>query len=86
MRYGLCVAFSESREYGQVQNQYHDAHRGQLAATSRRTFTPSQRLTATKAAGLSASLRLNTSSITTSFGFDLLGSRLGTKEESETRA
>jgi hypothetical protein len=42
----LCTAFSEVREYAQLQNQYHDGtiHRSQLAQTSRRTFRLSKRL------------------------------------------
>jgi hypothetical protein len=44
----LCTAFTELREYGQLQNQYHDGtiHRSQLAQTSRRTFRLSKRLSA----------------------------------------
>jgi hypothetical protein len=44
----LCTAFSESREYAQLQNQYHDGtiQRSQLAQTSRRTFRLSKRLNA----------------------------------------
>ncbi len=54
MPYALCTAFSESREYAQLQAQYHDGttERSQLARTSRRTFKLSQRLTATKAIAL----------------------------------
>lgn len=54
MPYALCTAFSESREYAQLQAQYHDGttERSQLAASSRRTFKVSQRLNATKAAAL----------------------------------
>ena len=54
MPYALCTAFSESREYAQLQAQYHDGttERSQLAASSRRTFKLSQRLNATKAAAL----------------------------------
>ena len=54
MPYALCTAFSESREYAQLQAQYHDGsvERSQLAATSRRTFTVSQRLTSAMAASL----------------------------------
>ena len=54
MPYALCTAFSESREYAQLQAQYHDGttERSQLAATSRRTFKVWQRLNATKAAAL----------------------------------
>jgi len=42
----LCTAFTESREYAQLQNQYHDGtvQRSQLAQTSRRTFRFSKRL------------------------------------------
>jgi hypothetical protein len=54
MPYALCTAFSESREYAQLQAQYHDGtvQRSQLAASSRRTFKVSQRLNAAKAAAL----------------------------------
>ena len=54
MPYALCTAFSESREYAQLQAQYHDGtvQRSQLAQSSRRTFKVSQRLNATKAAAL----------------------------------
>ena len=42
----LCIAFTELREYAQLQNQYHDGtvQRSQLAQTSRRTFRLSKRL------------------------------------------
>jgi hypothetical protein len=42
----LCTAFTELREYAQLQNQYHDGtiQRSQLAQTSRRTFRLSKRL------------------------------------------
>jgi len=42
MPYALCTAFSESREYVQLQAQYHDGttERSQLAQTSRKTFCP----------------------------------------------
>jgi hypothetical protein len=42
----LCIAFTEVREYAQLQNQYHDGtvQRSQLAQTSRRTFRLSKRL------------------------------------------
>ena len=42
----LCTAFTESREYAQLQNQYHDGtvQRSQLSQTSRRTFRLSKRL------------------------------------------
>ena len=54
MPYSLCTAFSEAREYAQLQASYHDGtvERSQLAATSRHTFTLSKRLTATAAAAL----------------------------------
>jgi len=54
MPYALCVAFSESREYAQLQSQYHDGtvQRSQLAVTSRRSFHVSQRLNATLASAL----------------------------------
>src|ERR1039457_6419241 len=44
----LCTAFTELREYAQLQNQYHDGtiQRSQLAQTSRRTFRLSKRLNA----------------------------------------
>src|SRR5579863_9570635 len=44
----LCTAFTELREYAQLQNQYHDGtiHRSQLAQTSRRMFRLSKRLSA----------------------------------------
>ncbi len=56
MPYALCTAFSESREYPQLQAQYHDGtiERSQLAQTSRRTFKLAQRLTATRVAALKA--------------------------------
>ena len=54
MPYSLCTAFSEAREYAQLQAGYHDGtvERSQLASSSRRTFTLSKRLTATAAAAL----------------------------------
>ena len=44
----LSTAFTEVREYEQLQNQYHDGtvQRTQLAQTSRRTFRLSKRLCA----------------------------------------
>jgi hypothetical protein len=50
----LCTAFIESREYAQLQNQYHDGtiQRSQLAQTSRRTFRLSKRLNASALAAL----------------------------------
>lgn len=52
--FALCTAFSESREYVQLQAQYHDGttERSQLAQTSRRTFKLAQRLTAARVAAL----------------------------------
>lgn len=54
MPYALCTAFSESREYTQLQAQYHDANteRSQLAQTSRKTFKLAQRLNAARVAAL----------------------------------
>ena len=54
MPYALCTAFAESREYAQLQAQYHDGtiQRSQLANTARHTFHVSERLNATKAAAL----------------------------------
>jgi hypothetical protein len=44
----LCTAFTESREYAGLQNQFHDGtiQRSQLAQTSRRTFRLNKRLNA----------------------------------------
>jgi hypothetical protein len=44
----LCTAFTELREYAQLQNQFHDGTvlRSQLAQTSRRTFRLNKRLSA----------------------------------------
>jgi hypothetical protein len=49
MPFTLCTAFSEAREYAQLQNQYRDGtiQRAQQAQTSRRTFRPNMRLDAT---------------------------------------
>jgi hypothetical protein len=51
----LSTAFTESREYAQLQNQYRDGtiQRSQLAQTSRRTFMLSKRLSATDLSTLS---------------------------------
>src|SRR5579871_3062712 len=56
MPFALCTAFAESREYVQLQAQYHDGttERSQLAQTSRKTFKLAQRLTAARAATLKA--------------------------------
>jgi hypothetical protein len=50
----LCTAFTEVREYVQLQNRYHDGtiHRSQLAETSRRTYRLSKRLSAAALAAL----------------------------------
>lgn len=50
----LCTAFTELREYAQLQNQYHDGtvQRSQLAQTSRRTFRLSKRLSASQLSAL----------------------------------
>jgi len=50
----LCTAFTELREYAQLQNQYHDGtiQRSQLARPSRRTFQLSKRLNASALAAL----------------------------------
>jgi hypothetical protein len=52
----LCTSFSESRDYLQLQAQYHDGNteRSQLTQTSRKTFKLAQRLTAARAAALKA--------------------------------
>ena len=46
----LCAAFTEDREYAQLQNTYADGtiQRSQLAQTSRRTFRQNKRLSATQ--------------------------------------
>ena len=56
MPYSLCTAFYESREYPQLQAQYHDGNteRSQLAQTSRRTFKLAKKLTASLAFTLKA--------------------------------
>ena len=48
MPFSLCTAFTELREYAQLQNPYHDGtiQRSQLAQTSRQTFRLSKRLSA----------------------------------------
>ena len=48
MPLSLCTAFTENREYAQLQNQYKDGtiQRSQLTQTSRRTFRISKRLSA----------------------------------------
>ena len=62
MPYALCTNFSESREYVQLQAQYHDgtADRTQLAQTSRRSFKIAQRLTTARAIALKAFESINT--------------------------
>jgi len=54
--FSLCTAFSEAREYSQLQAQYHDGttERSQLAQTSRRTFKLAKKLTASLAFTLKA--------------------------------
>jgi hypothetical protein len=54
MPFALCTAFTESREYAQLQNDYHDGtiQRAQLAQSSRRIFRPNMRLDATNLAAL----------------------------------
>ena len=54
MPLSLCTAFTELREYVQLQNQYRDGtiQRSQLAQTSRRTFRLSKRLSASALAVL----------------------------------
>lgn len=54
--YALCAAFSESREFVQLQAQYHDGttERSQIAQTSRKAFKLAQRLTAGRAISLKA--------------------------------
>jgi hypothetical protein len=56
MPFILCTAFSESREYVQLQTQYHDGtiQRSQLAQTSRHTFSLGQRLKASLVIALKA--------------------------------
>jgi hypothetical protein len=54
MPFSLCTAFTETREYAQLQNQYRDGtiQRSRLAQTSRRTFRPNIRMSATHLAAL----------------------------------
>ena len=54
MPWSLCTLFRETREYMQLQNQYHDGtiQRSQLAQTSRRTFQLAKRLSASALAAL----------------------------------
>jgi hypothetical protein len=54
MPFTLCTAFTEEREYAQLQNQYADGtiQRSQLAQTSRRTFKLAKRLNATQLSAL----------------------------------
>jgi len=54
MPLALCTAFTELREYAQLQSQYHDGtiQRSQLAQTSRRTFRLSKRLSASALSAL----------------------------------
>jgi hypothetical protein len=50
----LCTAFTELREYAQLQNQFHDGtvQRSQLAQTSRRSFRLNKRLNASALSAL----------------------------------
>jgi hypothetical protein len=50
----LCTAFTELREYAQLQNQFRDGtiQRSQLAQTSRRTFRLNKRLNASALSAL----------------------------------
>ena len=50
----LCTAFTELREYAQLQNQFHDGtvQRSQLVQTCRRTYRLSKRLNASMLAAL----------------------------------
>lgn len=52
----LCTAFTESRQYEQLQSAYHNGtiQRSQLAQTSRRTFKLSKRLSSAAQATLYA--------------------------------
>jgi hypothetical protein len=54
MPLSLCSAFTELREYVQLQNQYHDGtiQRSQLAQASRRTFRLTKRLNASELSAL----------------------------------
>ncbi|HZT32765.1 MAG TPA: hypothetical protein VFA33_22950 [Bryobacteraceae bacterium] len=54
MPFSLCTAFTELREYAQLQDQYRDGtiQRSQLAQTSRRMFRLSKRLSASALATL----------------------------------
>lgn len=56
MPYALCAAFSESREFVQLQAHYHDGttERSQLARTSRRAFKLAHRMTAALVIALKA--------------------------------
>ena len=50
LSHSLCTAFAESREYAQLQAQYHDGttERSQLALTSRKALKLAQRLTTSR--------------------------------------
>jgi len=56
MPYALCTAFSESREYLQLQAQYHDGTTGrsQLSQTSRKSFKLDLLLTAARVVAMKA--------------------------------
>jgi hypothetical protein len=49
MPLSLCKAFSHSREYGVLDNEYKngESHRGKVTATSRKSWRTSRRLTPT---------------------------------------
>jgi hypothetical protein len=54
MPFSLCTAFTETREFAQLQNQYRDGtiQRAQLALTSRRKFRLNKRLNASALSAL----------------------------------
>ena len=62
----LCTAFTELREYVQLQNQYRDGtiQRSQLAQTSRRTFRANKRLSASALATLYSFLAAHNGGLT----------------------
>ena len=66
----LCTAFTELRQYEQLQSAYHDGtiQRSQLAQTSRRTFQLSKRLSAALLATLYAFWQAQNGGLT-SFAF-----------------
>jgi hypothetical protein len=56
MPVSLCTAFTQLRDYAQLQNQFHDGtiQRSQLAQSSRRTFRLTKRLDTSSLAALYA--------------------------------